>query len=117
MQRDTTFIDLDKAIALGLYLAYFLPPHLDAMPSRGVPIAIAIRVEGEELVMQFDGLAAVGPLGALRQRLLDAYIRQLRAEVAAQGGGTLLRLPLYGTVSALSQPAPRTGPASLGADA
>jgi hypothetical protein len=71
---------------------------------------IAVLIQGENLAMSFTGLPAIEPFTALRQRLLDAYIRQLRAEVTADAGLTLLNLPLYGPVSTLSPPSPRPVP-------
>jgi two-component sensor histidine kinase len=107
-EKDTSFIDLDKAIALGLYLAYFLPPRLDAITKRSPPLRVGIDISEEFLTMSFAALPEpLEPMSILRQRLLDAYIRQLRAEIMDEDGISLLRVPLYATVSTVTAPVAR----------
>jgi hypothetical protein len=77
-----TPLDLDKAISLGLYLAYFLPPHLDRLQSGKPLLRITVGAEPGLLTIAFRGLSSE-PLAypPLRQRLMEAYIRQLRARL------------------------------------
>jgi hypothetical protein len=65
---------------------------------------------GDYLTMSFTALPApLEPMSALRQRLLDAYLRQLRAEMTVEDDAGLLRLPLYGLVSSVAAPLPKSG--------
>jgi hypothetical protein len=78
---DSCMLDLDQAIALGLYLAVVLPPYLDHARIIHLPVAViatlaeagvSLRVTGEwELPIDVD---------ALRERLMVAYVARLAAQ-------------------------------------
>ncbi|MEA2755999.1 MAG: hypothetical protein QOJ54_2288, partial [Aliidongia sp.] len=95
---DPLWIDLDKAISLGLYLAVTLPPYLDTVvghAARRTTIS-ALRV-GDFLEVAIAGEEPLRPEHPpLRRRLRLAYLRQLRASpyTGATRHETGIRIPL-----------------------
>ncbi|HEY0421023.1 MAG TPA: sensor histidine kinase [Acetobacteraceae bacterium] len=75
------FIGLDQAIALGLYLSVLLPPYLDDALATGTTLRTTLdAADGLVTVSVEPGGDKPVALDALRRRLLQAYIGQLRAE-------------------------------------
>jgi two-component sensor histidine kinase len=77
-----TQIELDHAIALGLYLAALLPPYLDeAVATTGV-VTISVSVAADVFTLSVRGTwNPMISLGFLRTRLMRAYAAQLSAEI------------------------------------
>jgi two-component sensor histidine kinase len=95
---DPIWIDLDKAISLGLYLAVTLPPCLDAVAEDAASgLRITALQDGPWLRVAVSGAA---PLNAeyppLRRRLRSAYLRQLKAlaDAGTAPHETAIRIPL-----------------------
>jgi len=92
------WIDLDKAISLGLYLAVTLPPCLDAVVEEpGGSLRISALPDGTWLRVAVSGVApgnAEHP--PLRCRLRSAYLRQLKAlpDAGSTPDETAIRIPL-----------------------
>jgi hypothetical protein len=76
----TQMLNLDQAIALGLYLAAALPPYLDqARHGDGQVVVMASSIaEHLSLTISGDWHNPV-PMDVLRERLLVAYVTQLGA--------------------------------------
>jgi hypothetical protein len=74
-------IGLNQAIALSLYLAVIVPPHLDYAASVGRPFDLRLVLANQqvELVLHGDWDQPVA-FDFLRNRLAKAYARQLDAE-------------------------------------
>ena len=98
MDAEPIWIDLDKAISLGLYLAAILPPYLKALAGYDTAMLtiVAERRQGM-LRLSVGGLA---PYDAdrppLRAKLLKAYLRQLKAmpTIAARPHEATITVPL-----------------------
>lgn len=74
-------INLDQAIALGLYLADVLPPILDAATAAGGSVGISTRQAPDHVCLAIACPVAVDPLlDRLRERLLGGHLKQLGAE-------------------------------------
>jgi len=75
-------IGLNQAIALSLYLAVVVPPHLDFAASVGRTFDLSLRLESQrvDLVLRGDWEAPIR-FDSLRNRLAKAYERQLNAEI------------------------------------
>jgi hypothetical protein len=75
-------IGLNQAIALSLYLAVVVPPHLDFAASVGRTFDLSLRLESQrvDLVLRGNWEAPV-TFDSLRKRLAKAYERQLNAEI------------------------------------
>jgi hypothetical protein len=74
-------INLDQAITLGLYLAVTLPPMLDAAYAVGGSVRLSTRLEENHVCLEIAGAVPVDPLfDALRERLIEGHLKQLRAE-------------------------------------
>jgi histidine kinase len=75
-------IGLNQAIALSLYLAVVVPPHLDFAASVGRTFDLNLRLESQrvDLVLRGNWEAPV-IFDSLRNRLAKAYERQLNAEI------------------------------------
>ncbi len=78
-------IGLNQAVALSLYLAVVLPPYLDrAMALGTAPARLRLDAEANHLVLICSGdWQEEVELEFLRTRLVEAYLRQLNAEVLA----------------------------------
>jgi two-component sensor histidine kinase len=81
------WIDLDRAISIGLYLAAILPPYLKALGDHPkAMLAITATRRQDMLRLSVGGLE---PCDAdrppLRAKLLKAYLRQLKAAPVAAG--------------------------------
>ena len=89
-------IGLDKAIALALYLAVILPPHLDkAAASAGQAMVSARMSDGQFNVMVSGTWPGLIELDHLRQQLAHAYAAQLGSALAPapQDTGWQIRFP------------------------
>ena len=75
------WIDLDRAISLGLYLAAILPPYLKALADHPTAM-LAITAERRQGMLRLS-IGGLAPCDAdrppLRAKLLKAYLRQLKA--------------------------------------
>jgi two-component sensor histidine kinase len=90
------WIDLDRAISLGLYLAAILPPYLKALADHPVAMLVITAERRHGLLrLSIGGLA---PCDAdrppLRAKLLKAYLRQLKAVPIASANPTEARIAL-----------------------
>lgn len=88
------WIDLDRAISLGLYMAAILPPYLKALADHpGAMLSITAERRHGMLRLSVGGLA---PCDAdrppLRAKLLKAYIRQLKAVPTSTGTPNEVRI-------------------------
>jgi two-component sensor histidine kinase len=98
VEVEPIWIDLDKAISLGLYLAATLPPYLKALtiePAATLRV-VALRRNGM-LRLSAGGLAPVdADRPPLRAKLLKAYLRQLKAVPTILPGTdeTIISFPL-----------------------
>jgi hypothetical protein len=96
-------IGLDHAVALALYLAVLLPPWLDEAARVSGSVTITLTMAGKFLTLSVRGTwnKLVGS-DLLRSRLMQAYARQLKAEmVAVAANGTeQIRFMLEGLASA-----------------
>jgi len=93
----TLKIGLDKAISLGLYLAALLPPRLDRVLTSDQIVRIDARVEQQSILLSVSGDdAELAIPSTLRKRLVQAYIRQLKALPIASDGeaATIISIPL-----------------------
>lgn len=89
-------INLDRAIAVALYLAVVLPPYLDRAAASDGTVRIDGVIEGAQMRISIteNGKEPIA-MNFLRGRLMAAYRRQLDAEPAGDDEtGHLLRLPL-----------------------
>jgi len=97
LDGSTLKIGLDKAISLGLYLAALLPPRLDRLLASDKIVSIEVRVEQRTIILSVSGDdAALNAPSTLRRRLVQAYIRQLKATPIASDGAaaTIISIPL-----------------------
>lgn len=89
-------VDLDWAIAFGLYLAVSLPPYLDhALATQGrVIVATEVTEHSHSVSIVGDWGHAI-PFDLLRRKLMAAYVRQLSAQVIQDNttGGLSLLVP------------------------
>jgi len=88
------WIDLDRAISLGLYLAAILPPYLKALAAQPAAM-LAITAERRQgmLRLSIGGLAPCDvDRPPLRAKLLKAYVRQLKAVPVVSGDPTEARI-------------------------
>jgi two-component sensor histidine kinase len=100
-----SMIDLDQAIALGLYLAVAVPPYLDHAKEIGGFVAISTRPgEGEVTLSIQGGWAEALKLDGLRERLIDGHVRQLAAEILLPRNGGRLQVSLPTQPEALPSP-------------
>jgi two-component sensor histidine kinase len=93
----TLKIGLDKAISLGLYLAALLPPRLDRLTASGKIVRIGVHVEQRSILLSVSGDdAALESPSTLRRRLVQAYIRQLKATPIESHGDapSIISIPL-----------------------
>ncbi len=94
---DHAMIGLDHAIALALYLAVVVPPYLtEAIATAGtVTVAIALAMNLVTLSVR-GGWGTPISLDLLRNRLMQAYAAQLRADMppAANHGTEQIRFVL-----------------------
>ncbi len=93
-----SMIDLDQAIALGLYLAVAVPPYLDHAKEIGGFVAISTRPGNGHATLSIQGgWTEALPLDGLRERLIDGHLRQLAAEILLprSGGQLLVSLPAH----------------------
>lgn len=76
-------IELNQGIVLGLFLAVVLPPHLDRATEQGGVVSVRTAVADGELTLAItsDNAAPV-TMDYMRKRLVNSYVRQLRAEVS-----------------------------------
>jgi hypothetical protein len=72
-------IELNQGIVLGLYLAALLPPYLDRAAAGGAAVRIRHTVVDGMLTVEVAGGEPI-EMDFMRRRLIDSYIRQLRAE-------------------------------------
>ncbi|HEV2677678.1 MAG TPA: sensor histidine kinase [Aliidongia sp.] len=81
MDAEPIWIDLDKAISLGLYLAAILPPYLKALGDQPVAMLTIVAERRQGLLrLSIGGLApSDADRPPLRAKLLKAYLRQLKA--------------------------------------
>ena len=90
------WIDLDRAISLGLYLAAILPPYLKALADH--PAAMLVITAARRHGMLRLSIGGLAPCDAdrppLRAKLLKAYLRQLKAVPIASGNPTEARIAL-----------------------
>ncbi|MDB5360638.1 MAG: hypothetical protein JWO51_1935 [Rhodospirillales bacterium] len=92
------WIDLDRAISLGLYLAAVLPPYLKALADH--PAAMLVITAERRQGMLRLSVGGLAPCDAdrppLRAKLLKAYLRQLKAVpmVAADPTEARIAVPL-----------------------
>lgn len=98
MDAEPIWIDLDKAISLGLYLAAILPPYLKALAGHDTAMLTIVAERRQGLLrLSVGGLA---PCDAdrppLRAKLLRAYLRQLKAmpTIAARPHEATITVPL-----------------------
>jgi two-component sensor histidine kinase len=88
------WIDLDRAISLGLYLAAILPPYLKALADH--PAAMLVITAERRQGMLRLSVGGLAPCDAdrppLRAKLLKAYLRQLKAVPIASGDPTEARI-------------------------
>jgi len=76
-------IELNQGIVLGLFLAVVLPPHLDRVAEHGGVVSVRTAVADGELTLAITGdNAEPVTMDYMRKRLVDSYVRQLRAEVS-----------------------------------
>lgn len=75
------WIDLDRAISIGLYLAAILPPYLKALADHpSAMLAITAERRQSNLRLSVGGLPpSDADRPPLRAKLLKAYLRQLKA--------------------------------------
>jgi hypothetical protein len=77
-------IGLDHAIALALYFAVLLPPYLDEAITRDGSVTIATDGGANMTILSVRGSWGVPvPLDLLRNRLMQAYAAQLKAEIVS----------------------------------
>lgn len=100
---DGSQVDLDKAINIGLTLAYLLPPRLDAQKRAMKPVKVDIRVHFPTLSIGLQDVGALGEeLSGVGQRLAQSYVRQLQVTVGTlddDPNGFLIHIPLNGAAS------------------
>ena len=88
MDAEPIWIDLDKAISLGLYLAAILPPYLKGLADQ-IPAMLTIVAERRQGLLRLS-IGGLAPYDAdrppLRAKLLKAYLRQLKAVPAIAAG-------------------------------
>ena len=93
----TETLNLDRAIALGLYLAAVVPPYLDSASSAGHRVTVSAAVKDRVLTLSFQGGdEATMPIEPLAIRLRDVYAKQLNivAMVPPADPSFKLSLPL-----------------------
>ena len=103
VEDETGLVDLDKAIQIGLTLAYLLPPYLDAQSAAMKVVTADVRIMEPSLVVElYDiGQIAEDPSN-LRQRLADSYVNQFRVSAAVSCGESssyIVRIPLDASTS------------------
>lgn len=77
--EDDRRVDLDRAITIGLTLAYLLPPRLDVLRATGKPVRVDIRFVDALLTIQVLEVGMIVDTDDdLRQRLAKAYMRRLQ---------------------------------------
>ena len=100
---DDRRVDLDRAITLGLTLAYLLPPRLDFLRAAAKPARVEIRfVDGTLTIQVMDAGMITNEGDELRHRLAKAYMRQLRLVAVPVGDhdeSLLLRIPIEEVLS------------------
>jgi hypothetical protein len=75
-------IELNQGIVLGLYLAVMLPPNLDCVAAQGGVVRIRTTIADGMLTICISGDPPLtAEMDFMRRRLIDSYIRQLRATV------------------------------------
>ena len=90
-------IGLNQAIALSLYLAVVIPPHLDQAAALPANFELSITFDDEQVDMVLvTGGAERLQFDPLRHRLARAYERQLSAKMLSDlpGAAISLRFPL-----------------------
>jgi len=107
LSQDGAVIELNQGIVLGLYLAVVLPPQLDKVGRQGGALVIRTAVTDNDLTISIAGVPVIlSAMDFMRRRLIDAYVRQLRAEVANDedaGGELRLRFGLEPARAVLSR--------------
>ena len=98
LDAEPIWIDLDRAISIGLYLAAVLPPYLKALAGHAAAMLVitAERRQGN-LRLSVGGLPpADADRPPLRAKLVKAYLRQLKAVpvVTADPTETRIAMPL-----------------------
>ena len=92
------WIDLDKAISFGLYLAVTLPPYFDAVANGSMNcLTLSAFQEGACLRVAIGGIVPTNTEHPpLRRRLRNAYLRQLKAALDPAAGvhEAIIRIPL-----------------------
>jgi hypothetical protein len=91
-------LDLDQAIALGLFLAVAVPPYLDNAKRVGGEVAISTAADGALTnLLICGGWNEALPPDALRERLMEGHLRQLAAVLVAprERGRLLISLPTH----------------------
>jgi hypothetical protein len=77
-------IGLDHAIALALYFAVLLPPYLDEAVARDGTVTIATDASANVTTLTVRGSWGMPvALDMLRNRLMQAYAGQLKAEIVS----------------------------------
>jgi hypothetical protein len=93
---------LDHAVALASYLAVLLPPWLDEAARVTGAVTITVTMAGNFLTLSVRGTwnRSADP-DILRSRLMQAYARQLKAELVsgAENGSEQIRFMLEGQVA------------------
>ena len=88
-------LNLDQAIALGLYLASVVPPYLESAARAGRRVTISAGVKDRILTLSLKGgdepNALMDPLAG---RLRDSYAKQLKLVSAVPTADAWLRLSL-----------------------
>lgn len=94
LDAEPIWIDLDRAISLGLYLAAILPPYLKALADHPTAM-LAITAERRQGMLRLS-VGGLEPCDAdrppLRAKLLKAYVRQLKASPVAATDPTEARI-------------------------
>lgn len=86
-------IDLDRAIALSLYLAASLPPYLDRAATTGGHVLV--RADRDEDVVTLsitDDTASPPHFDALRLRLIEIYSEQPRGLIVVPSNSAMTRI-------------------------
>jgi two-component sensor histidine kinase len=90
-----SMVDLDQAIALGLYLAVAVPPYLDHAKEVDGFVAISTRPGDGQVTLSIQGgWTELLKLDGLRERLIDGHLRQLAAEILLPRDGGRLQVSL-----------------------
>ena len=79
-------INLDHAVALSLFLAVLLPPYVDEAVAAMGEVTVDVRMVGDWVRLSVKGNSPVPvSLDILRNRLVEAFSKQLEGELLVSG--------------------------------